>query len=425
MNAATERQAYRILVYGHDLRGFLSRGMSRQRNTNWNSGSGKRHRGFQDFDGVIVFQGSFEQLEPVPGRYGGARTRRWDRDELDKRTKEVLAVLEGRGLVCLLLADPISDLDDTDLSKRLLLRFQIMPGAFINRVPLVKSKVDELANFFQRYGAAWSFLSPPYGDKAAKTVASVGGRPVSVVVDGSLFLMPTLLPDPTDEATEEYYRILADGVVSLWERLAQDLPEWAAEYRFPDEAGLLEAKLRLSNEISGIEQRLKDLERLKRVLVLQGEPLVDAVIEVFEKMLPLKPKREEAFREDLTLLDSGGNVVALVEVKGVNRGVGREQVNQADSHRERKRLPSDFPSLLIVNTHMKASSSVTDKDQRIAPEQTQHAARNNILVLRTLDLLNLASLHASGRLSAQEVVKLLTKSRGWLRVADTAEVLVE
>ena len=74
---------------------------------------------------------------------------------------------------------------------------------------------------------------------------------------------------------------------------------------------------------------------LKRVLVLQGEPLVEAVMEAFDKILPLKPRREEAFREDLKLLDSTGNTVAFVEVKGASRGVGREQVNQADNHRER------------------------------------------------------------------------------------------
>jgi hypothetical protein len=146
------------------------------------------------------------------------------------------------------------------------------------------------------------------------------------------------------------------------------------------------------------------------------------VIEVFEKTLPLKPRREEAFREDLTL-DSTGNIVALVEVKGVSKGVTREHVNQADSHRERNGMPPEFPSLLIINTNMKNSISLADKDQTVAPEQSQHACRNNVLILRTLDLLNLASLHMSGKLTPDEVVELLTTSRGWLKVGDTVEVL--
>ena len=101
-------------------------------------------------------------------------------------------------------------------------------------------------------------------------------------------------------------------------------------------------------------------------------------MEAFDKILPLKPRREEAFREDLKLLDSTGNTVAFVEVKGASRGVGREQVNQADNHRERAGMSPEFPSLLIVNTNMKAAS-ITDKDQSVASEQIQHAARMNVL----------------------------------------------
>jgi hypothetical protein len=116
-------------------------------------------------------------------------------------------------------------------------------------------------------------------------------------------------------------------------------------------------------------------------------------------------------------------IVALVEVKGVSKGVTREHVNQADSHRERSGMPSEFPSLLIINTNMKNSISLADKDQTMAPEQNKHACRNNVLILRTLDLLNLASLHTSGKLTPDEVVELLTKSRGWLKVGDPVKVL--
>jgi hypothetical protein len=232
-----------------------------------------------------------------------------------------------------------------------------------------------------------------------------------------------MLPAPTDEGVNEYFTMLGDGVVTLWERLRDDLPGWAVEYRFPNETNLIEEYRQRSKDISDLENRLRDFDRLKRVLVLQSEPLVDAIIDLFDKIFQLKLRREEAFREDLTLLDPQGNVVALIEVKGVNGGVGREHVNQADSHRARADLPLEFPSLLIVNTHMKASKSLADKDKAVATEQIVHAARNNVLILRSLDLLNLASLLLSGKLDLEGVIELLTKSSGWLRVSETAAVL--
>ncbi|HXP87246.1 MAG TPA: hypothetical protein VN841_21115 [Bryobacteraceae bacterium] len=427
MGAPTEPKAYRLLVYGIETKGLqIPRQSIKSGKYTLEFAHFKGTMRFQEFDGVILFQGTFESFERVSIGYRSLLKHAWEPDELDRRTKESLALIEKGGIVCMLLTDPFIDFDDRrdfrgmDLSKRLLSGFEIHRESFASRIPIVRSKINELGKFFELYGAAWSLL---YGDKASKTLASANGGPVSVVARGSVFAIPTLIPKSTDEAVEEYFTILADGVVSLWERLKEDLPEWAAEYRFPDETTILATKLKLSGEISEIEARLKRFDRLKRALVLQGEPLVDAVMEVFNDILPLKAKREEAFREDLMLVDSAGNLVALAEVKGVSRGVAREHVNQADSHRERNALPPDFPSLLIINTNMKTSMSVADKDQNVAAEQVQHAARNNILVLRTLDLLNLASLCLGGKLKEGRVIELLTKSSGWLKVGDTTEVL--
>ena len=430
MSAPTEPKGLRILAYGIEKKGLPipKREIAADKYTIEFADYNDAAR-FQDFDGVIIFQGTFESFTSVSdGFHGSYLKHKWDRDELDKRTKETLALLDKGGMVCMMLTDPFIDCDEqkdyreTDLSKRLLSIFQIDREGFSTRIPALSSKVNELGKFFGLYGAAWTLLAPRYGNTWSKPLASARRQTVSMLIQGNLFILPTLIPKPTEEAVEEYFTILLDGGVTLWERLRQDLPEWASEYRFNGEATILETKAKLSHDLLELGARLNFLVRLKRVLVLQGEPLVEAVIEVFEKTLPLKPRREEAFREDLTL-DSTGNIVALVEVKGVSKGVTREHVNQADSHRERNGMPPEFPSLLIINTNMKNSISLADKDQTVAPEQIQHACRNNVLILRTLDLLNLASLHMSEKLTPDEVVELLTKSRGWLKVGDTVEVL--
>jgi hypothetical protein len=430
MSASTESRQLRILAYGIRTKGLLVPLLRNIVSTKYTIEFAEPDEAerFQNFDGVIVFQGAFESFTSGNDGYRSYLKHSWNRDELDKRTKETRALLEKSGIVCMLLTDGFIEFDnhrefrETDLSKRLLASSQINQFGLGTRIATVRSKINELGRFFELYGAAWSAFTPRPGDRLCKTLASAGNHIVSVVIGGNLFVIPTLMPKAADDAVEEYFTILMDGVVTVWERLTEDLPEWANEYRFPDEAMMLETKLILSNQISEVEARLKCCERLKRVLVLQGEPLVEAVMEVIET-LPLKPNREESFKEDLSLVNTDGKTVALVEVKGVSKGVTREHVNQADSHRERNGMPPEFPSLLVVNTNMKHSMSVVDKDQMIASEQVQHACRNNVLLLRTLDLLNLVSLHLSGKVTSDDVVKLLTKSRGWLKVGETAEVL--
>ena len=68
---------------------------------------------------------------------------------------------------------------------------------------------------------------------------------------------------------------------------------------------------------------------------------------------------------------------------------------------------------------MKKAKSIEDKHVRVANEQVQHAAKNNVLILRTLDLLNLVNLLLSGKLDEARYVKLLTESSGWLEASAT------
>jgi hypothetical protein len=426
--SASMRRTYRILAYGIEAKTLpIPKHKITSGRYTLEFCLHKEAPRFQLFDGVIVFQRTFESFKER-SNYFTNLAHHCDRDELDKRTKEAITLLGQGGMVCILLADPFvdhterRDYSTTDLSKRLLA--PIDRTDFAARTPFVQSKVNELLKFFEIYGAAWTYFRSHQGDPDYKTLAITNnGATVSFALYGNLFAIPTLVPQSTEEAVEEYFTLLTDSVVSIWEHLKEDLPKWAEEYQFRDEAALLTTKRELSSQISQIEMQLKRFERLKRVLVLQSEPLVEAVMEVFDETLPLKTSRKEAFREDLMLLDGAGKTVALVEVKGVTRGVAREHVNQADNHRERNGMPPEFPSLLVINTNMKNSAAVTDKDQPVASEQVQHATRNNVLILRTLDLLNLASLHLNKTLSSEDVIDLLTTSRGWLKVGDTADVL--
>ena len=105
--------------------------------------------------------------------------------------------------------------------------------------------------------------------------------------------------------------------------------------------------------------------------------------------------------------------------------VSREQVNQADSHRERAGLDATFPSILIINTNIKNARSLDEKDKPVAPDQVRHAKHLGILVLRTLDLLRLLGLYKWGTITRDEVLRLLTTGAGWLRVTDERAQRVE
>ncbi|MFN7926011.1 MAG: hypothetical protein U0Q16_38290 [Bryobacteraceae bacterium] len=425
-----EQKKYRILVFGIEAKGL--RAPERQIQTGHYEltfGTVKDAPRFQEFDGVVFFQGAFESFERTPNRFSTYLHHNWDRDALDRRTKEFHALTDAGGFAIILLDvafinhDGSRDFSRTDLSKRVLLYYELRHSNFSGRTPHLRCHVDQLAQFFSLYGAATAEMSQ-YPCQFKTLASTIGDRVASLVVDRHVFVFQTLRPEA--HQVEEYFTLLLDGVVALWGRLKLELPDWAKAFQFPDESKLLAKKRSLEEQAAAAGDDLARLDRFKRVFVGQGEPLVDAVIDLWKETLPLHPERKEVFREDLVLTDAQGKLVAFAEVKGVAKNVSREAVNQADSHRSRNEKPETFPSLLIVNTFMKNSKSIQDKDEAVPREQVEHAARNNVLILRTLDLLRLAARKMAGQIEDEEIVRLLTTSRGWLRVTDsTVEVLPE
>lgn len=428
MSILPKAKKYRVLIYGIEAKGLkvISGCLEMERFVLTFSTKADAPR-FQEFDGVVFFQRTFETIKCATDGFRDFLQQKCDSDELDRRTNEAHVLIKEGGFVCVLLADPFFDGDSlnnfrsTDLSKRLILFSELDREDFGGRHS-VDCLIDQMGRFFQIYGAACSRITPPHGNKRSKTLARVSGHTVSVVVDSNIFIIPTLLPK--ENQVEEYFKLLVEGISNLWERLKVEIPEWTKEFKFAGEPELIQLREELNDQLEEANGKLGEMDRLKRVLVTQGEPLVDAVIELFEKALPLTAQKRESFQEDLLLRNSSGEIVALVEVKGVGSGVTREHVNQADNHRERGQKPPTFPSLLIINTRMKTSASIEEKDRPVEAEQVRHAATNNILVLRTLDLLNLASLHRSGKISSSDVIAFLTGgASGWLKVTDTVEVV--
>lgn len=77
---------------------------------------------FQEFDGVVLFQGTFERFERRTG-YNSYLAHTYERNELDKRKKEAALLWERGGFLCFILVRAFIDRDDsknfkgTDLAK--------------------------------------------------------------------------------------------------------------------------------------------------------------------------------------------------------------------------------------------------------------------------------------------------------------------
>lgn len=417
------REVSRILVFGLDKKGLhVPTEPVRDRRFELTFEPFSTARRFQEFDGVILFQGIFESFEVGRNVVG----EEWsdhscERDELDKRKKESTALLEKGGLICCLLCMPFIDLTEqgsftqTDLTKWLLRPGDLFRRNYRETVTEVHCVRDEFRHFLTLFGVARSRFNNRL-EGHWRPIARAGRDVVGMVVNDSTYFLPARVPDNRADAVDEYFRLLADALVTATEMFRSDLPVWAASgFRFDEEPSLEQRRQALADDVASVDASIARLQRFKRVLTSSDDALVDAVAGVLVDGFRLRVDDTDDHREDLKVLTATGDAIALVEVKGASGSVKRENVNQADNHRERANLPATFPTVLIMNTHAR-ETSIERKDRAVPEEQVQHAARMNILVLRTLDLLRLLSLNWKGGLSTDKLAEILKGPGGWLRV---------
>lgn len=385
---------------------------------------------FNEYDGVVVFQGVFESFERKTGYYNSYLTHNYDEDELDKRKKEATILLNGGGFLAFVLNCQFIDRDDrrdfrgTDLAKYHLNYHNLHRTNYEQRVTHLEPCISEFARFLELYGAAYTKFTCYNDSIEFHPLARSSQNTVGMVIDRQQYFIPSLIPDNHPKVLLEYFNFLVDAVTSVSNKLRQALPDWISAFKFNEELGLEEERAMHMRELARIDDRIKELSAYKAALVHTGEVLVKTVSSILTAALGVSVDTKDEFREDATLLNEEGNAICVCEIKGINRGVAREHINQTDSHRERSGYADEFPALLIANTLIKSAKNIGGKDHEIALEQVCHAVKMRILIMRTIDLLGLFRLILAGELSKDDALSMILNSTGWLRVVDNRVVIV-
>jgi len=420
-----KERTYNILVYGIEKKGLsMPDNAIETRNYLLSFEEFKTPSRFNDFDGVILFKGIFENFQWQSGGYESYLKHSCNHDELDKRKKEAKLLTEQGGFLCFLLDDVFiddeggRDFKGSDLTKYYLNYSDLRRKNFGRRFTNLDIKSDEFRSFLKVYGAANTYFEAYYGNIDMRVLVEAASRCSGMIMDRTDYFLPTLIPDNRPEIITEYFTLLAEGLTSSYNKLQILLPEWIKDFSFDEEAGMKDEENAMQNRFLQLRERANKLDQFKSVLALTGDDLVESVIRLFTEGFGISVDGKDELREDLKLLNSASEPFCLCEVKGTNKGVKREHINQADTHRERSEFDEMFPSLLLINTHIKNARSVMEKDQEIAVEQILHAVKMNVLILRTIDLLGMLRIFLSGKINKEEFVNLLSQSRGWLREED-------
>ena len=188
------------------------------------------------------------------------------------------------------------------------------------------------------------------------------------------------------------------------------LPGWVSEIGFKIEA-TFEAEITKAKEtIIRLNGEAKHWRDYKGVLCTSGHTLNTIVVSILRTFFGFDLKSEERYIEDALIFGRDGKTIYVVEIKGVNGGVKRENVNQVDSHRERLKVSDTVPGLLIINDFMSVEDFEQRKKKQFDQEILAHARKTNVKILRTTTLIDMMLKYEDSSNRKDEFLRLAQKA---------------
>jgi hypothetical protein len=196
-------------------------------------------------------------------------------------------------------------------------------------------------------------------------------------------------------------------------------PTWTDEIKLKREKDFESQISEFEKQIAPKKELLEKQYYLKAILWLKHNELRDRCMAALNEM-SIPTWKDDKGIEDIRILNKAGTEICICEVKGKDADIAKNDLLKFEANRDAAGKAESFPSLLIANTHNK-SDTLEEKDKPIPSNVIEHAVRNNILIIRTLDLFKLLDIYQEEKIKSEEIVEKHTHLDGWMRVGQEIE----
>lgn len=350
--------------------------------------------------------------------------------------KEIVRALEEGGHICI-LCDTTSK-DDLLIGKILLMiscRLIDLSGT----VSEVDVRQSEFTEFLRNYGTVSNvFVANDVLSRVICTMSYVLLNPESqnelTKIDNNAVVgftvkkkkgLVTILPFHLyssvrgDELGSAIIQ-LSKALVTHRKNLVFDPPNWINSIKLRKEQEIEVQLLDVNQKVLELQNILSEQFRLKSILWLKNKELDEECRNVLQN-IGIVTNKNDIGEEDFWILNNGSPVV-ICETKGKDNNLLRADINKLDDHREARHKENTFPAVLIVNS-FNTAKSIIEKEVPIPSNVIEHAVNQNMLVLRTLDVVRLLDMHQEKNVSTETILNYFTTHAGWMKVTDKIEVL--
>ena len=205
----------------------------------------------------------------------------------------------------------------------------------------------------------------------------------------------------------------------------ENIPEWAKTINILDDVSLKEKVNDINNKIRNLEdekqiqmQKLYENNKIKSILYQTDKILQNTVITILNEMLDYEDNTfVDKMEEDYKIKKE--EVTFIIETKGLLGNIKGEYISKTSNHVEiyldeldEKKIIEKVKGIFIVTTQRDKKPEEREK----TPErQIKLAARNNILIIRTEELLKVFEDFRDKKINTKEIIKLFNEKSGELK----------
>lgn len=312
--------------------------------------------------------------------------------------------------------DSLNQLLERQIGLRFLHFFSIKP--FIHNQPIHWGKLNraEFKNYFDRYGSSKNFFKHYNESTFDDIICDISDYAIGFSENyrkGELIYLPCQRNFSNMDEVTNLFKTLIDNLVTYITRKRTDLPDFAKEPFFEYETTLYTDLKDLEQKVQNIKDSLKPFYTAKALAFASEYELQKSVPEFLNERFEIPTLQNETYNEDFWLVDSNNKNIAICEIKSYIKGFSKSGVYDIYNHREHYKLDESFPAILFVNMNLNAAGW-KQKLSPIAPQDYQVATSNNVLIVRVDDLLFMWDVLKKGKITKEEIVKILTTNKGWL-----------
>lgn len=207
-----------------------------------------------------------------------------------------------------------------------------------------------------------------------------------------------------------------------------EMPEWAKKMDILDDKEIKEnikeietiiEEQNIKKEIQ--KNKLEANETIKKILYETDKELQKEVIKVINELMEYEDgefidEKEEDYRVKKE------NITFIIETKGLSRNIKGEDISKTSNHveiyldkLEENEIKENVKGLYIVATQR--NKTIADRE-RTPDRQITLAKRDNILIIRTEELLKLFEAYRSKRIKTNEIIRVFGEQTGEFKYSE-------